>query len=99
MAEVSLRYMPTAKLVELLSAENARGPTFVQVNAEGQLVVGADPHRPSRTIDFRDEVVLPIQPPTVKSHAAPRPRLSRQTGKYLVDVKGMTTECHSLKEV
>ena len=57
MAELSVRFMPTAKLVELLSTESARRQTFVQVNAEGELVLGADPHRPSGIIDFRDEVV------------------------------------------
>jgi hypothetical protein len=103
MAEHTLTYMRTTKLVELLSAAADQGQTFIQINAEGQVVLGADPYHPNITIDFRDEVVrplrqaiLPIAPPLPA--ATPRHRRSRRDGKYLVDIKGTTTVAHSLHE-
>jgi hypothetical protein len=100
MAAFSVTCMSTTKLIELLSREAEQGKAFVQVNAEGNVVLGPDPYQPTAMIDFRDEVVRPLQQAKAAVRAAPTPvaRHPRQSGKYLVDVKGTTTVCHSLHE-
>jgi hypothetical protein len=78
----------------------------VRILTSNQLAVGADPLNPSLVIDFTKEAVRPFKqdnakekPLEEKPAVTHTQRTSRQTGRYLLDFMGSTTECRSLKEL
>jgi hypothetical protein len=101
MAHIS--FIAAAKLVDLLKTANASGNLHVSVLTANQLALGADPLKPTSVIDFSKEAVRPItsQDAQIEVRAEVRapPRASRRSGKYLLDIKGNTIECGSLKDL
>jgi hypothetical protein len=102
-AEVA--FMETARVAELLKEAVARGLPYARMTNNGQLALGRDPLNPTSVIDFRAEAILPLGQRPAKQASQPEPpieprhKLSRQTGKYMLDFKGNITECQSLKEL
>jgi hypothetical protein len=102
MAQVS--YMASQALAALLQNADAQGLKFAQLTSEGRLVVGRDPLNPVSWIDFLHEQILPISngrqedQPVVQPEQLRR-KLSRQSGRYLLDFQGETIVCGSLKEL
>ncbi|MGA3399416.1 MAG: hypothetical protein ABSC95_09355 [Acetobacteraceae bacterium] len=110
MAHVS--FIAASKLVELLTAANVRRDMHVRVLTANQLALGVDPLHPTSVIDLSKEVIRALfqgeseataEPPPPPSPAPARPttsgRVSRQSGKYLLAVRGQTIECTSLKHL
>jgi len=99
MAHVS--FVTAAKLIELLKAANSKGNMYVRVLTANQLALGTDPLNPTSIIDLSKEAVRSVSSQDAQTEAeTPKsPRLSRQSGKYLLDVKGNTIECPSLKDL
>ncbi len=106
MAQVS--YVEGTKLVGLLKEASAGQTVFVRIHSANQLAVGTDPLMPSLVIDFSKEILRPIasvddsrgriaqqetESPAIQN------RRSRQTGKYLLEIKRKTIECVSLKHL
>ena len=100
-----LSFIPAAKLAELLTRDNVPGNAYVRVLTKKQLALGVDPLNHTHVIDFSKEDLRSISAndtanePQVSPPAATPPRASRRSGRYLLDFKGSTVECHSLKEL
>jgi hypothetical protein len=102
MAHVS--FVTAAKLIELLETANPSGNMHVRVLTTNQLALGIDPLNPTSVIDLSKEAIRPISSQEAQTEAqTPKPhitaRVSRKSGKYLLDIKGNTIECGSLKEM
>lgn len=101
MAQVS--FISATKLAKLLKNTNARGDTYVRVLTKNQLALGVDPLNPTHVIDFSEEATRSISSEdTAQEPRRPperRKRVSRRTGKYLLEIKGDEKECGSLKEL
>jgi hypothetical protein len=107
MAHVS--YIEAVKLINLLKEAGSGQPMFVRVHSANQLALGSDPLEPSLVIDLSKEVLRPIGNAEISKGTDPiRPKVEspenthkkhRQTGKYLLEIKGKTTECGSLKQL
>ncbi|EIE53020.1 hypothetical protein C357_00859 [Citreicella sp. 357] len=105
----SLAFIEVGKLSDLLKSLEGNGNVFVRVLTSSQLAVGADPLNPTNIIDFHKEAIRPFGKEEdadgykaaaidVVQHKPAR-RLTRQTGRYILDFMGNTTECGSLKEL
>lgn len=96
-------FILTTKLIELLRIAQGEGNTYAQITEKGQLALGPDPLHPASTIDLSGEVIRPLTASSVVAPITEKPstarRLSRQTGKYLLDIRGKTSVCTSLKEL
>ncbi|HLG86156.1 MAG TPA: hypothetical protein VKZ79_03060 [Alphaproteobacteria bacterium] len=102
MAHIS--FIAATKLIELLKTASTSGAEHVRVIGANQLGLGADPFNPTSIIDFTEEAVRPIssqEDRTEKRAPGPpaTPRASRKSGNYLLDIKGNTIECGSLKDL
>ncbi|MFT3989471.1 hypothetical protein [Aestuariivirga sp.] len=103
MAHVS--FISAKKLIELLVAASSREDMHVKVLTTNQLAIGIDPLHPTSVIDLSKELVVPMKkvveavpaPRVVES--APAYRHSRQTGRYMLEIKGKGTTCTSLKQI
>lgn len=103
----SRSYMHTKKLTQLLTEADPSGDHAVWIQND-RLVLGRDPHNPIKIIDFASEEVCTMKGgggvATVgEVLSAPSPLIStrstRTTGRYQIELKGIATECRSLKEV
>ena len=103
-----LSFIQASKLIDLLMAATTQGDQPVWVQAHDQLGLGSDRQKPHSIIDLGSEVVragaatAPEPPrisPSAIANVSPVPRASRQTGKYLLDIRGQTIECTSLKHL
>lgn len=97
-------FIPTMKLVDLLRTAEGQGNTYAQITEKGQLALGPDPLHPASIIDLSGEVIRSIVTNSTTVELSPEKplaarRLSRQTGKYLLDIRGKTNVCTSLKEL
>jgi len=103
----SLAFIQSSALIDLVKSADPKGNMQVRVLTATQLAIGADPLNPTSIIDFSKEAVRPFkliagkepEPPVEGGHARTAQKASRQTGRYLLDFKGITTECRSLKEM
>lgn len=100
MAQISITAIDASKLTKLLAATNAGKNLKVWVLTQDELAFGIDPPLRMGTIDLIHEQVHP------NGHVVPaamtKPlttRRSRRTGQYLLEIKGRTIECASLKEM
>lgn len=101
---MQLSFISTNKLEDLLRSASKQGLDYVQVHSKSQLAVGADPLHPTHVIDFTKEMVGPVSGPAKQVDVKEKPlrpyqRISRRTGQYVLEIKGQTIECASLKEV
>jgi hypothetical protein len=104
-----LSFTSTTKLAELIDAADPQRTMQVRILNANQLALGTDPLNPTKIIDLSNETVRSISSENSVEEgptSAPAPvsrgpttRVSRQSGKYLLDMKGQTTECRSLKEL
>jgi hypothetical protein len=103
MAQISITAIDATKLAKLLAATNSGKNLKVWVLTPDELAFGIEPPLRMGTIDLISEQVranghsepdAPAEPP----RPAPA-RLSRRTGQYLLEIKGRTIECSSLKEM
>ena len=101
-------FIQASKLVDLLTTATIHGDQPVWVLAPDQLGLGSDRLKPHSIIDLateavRTEVAAPPKPerqlPSPTVSFLPSPKASRQTGKYLAEVRGQTIECTSLKHL
>lgn len=102
MAQVS--FISAQKLVELVNGANPKRDMLVRVLGPDQLALGVDPFNPTNIIDLSNEAIRAATSSlTNDSGPAPKiatkPRLSRKSGRYLLDIKGKIVECKSLKEM
>ena len=101
-----LSFISATKLVELLNATNTNKNMHIRVLTTNQLALGIDPLHPTNVIDLSKEELrsissgendISIKAPTVPvAKPTSSHKLSRQSGKYLLDIKGRTMECTSL---
>lgn len=98
-----LSFISATKLAKLLKNTSAREDTYVRVLTKNQLALGVDPLNPTHVIDFSAEAIRSISSDDIVQEPqrppARRKRVSRQTGKYLLEIKGDEKECGSLKEL
>jgi hypothetical protein len=99
-----ISFITVAKLIDLLKTADSSGNMNVRVLTANQLALGADPLKPTSIIDFSKEAVRPISSQDIQTEVrAPdrnaAQRISRKSGKYLLDIRGNTIECGSLKDL
>jgi hypothetical protein len=101
MAQISITAIDATKLTKLLGATNAGKNLKVWVLNQDELAFGIEPPLRMGTIDLIHEQVRPhghAAPAAMTEPATPpTTRLSRRTGRYLLEIKGRTIECASLK--
>lgn len=85
-----LSFITTKKLSELLLKASSRGDLYASVS-EGRLCVGSDPMNPSSYVDLSSEEVVSLRDEPRGEPEPSEPR-TRNTGVYLLEVKGKTTE-------
>jgi hypothetical protein len=87
-----LSFITTKKLSELLLKASSRGDLYASVS-DGRLAVGPDPMKPSSYVDLSSEEIVSLHDEWRRepepSQSEPR---TRNTGVYLLEVKGKTTE-------
>jgi hypothetical protein len=103
MAQISITAIDATKLAKLLAATNAAKNLKVWILTPDELAFGVEPPLRMGVIDLiREEVRQNGHTDHVPTPNPPRPtatRLSRRTGQYLLEIKGRTIECTSLKEM
>ena len=103
MAQISITAISATKLVKLLAVTNVGKNLKVWVLTPNELAFGIEPPLRMGMIDLISEEVHANGDLVSDAHAeAPKPappRSSRRTGHYLLEIKGRTIECSSLKEM
>lgn len=102
-----LSFIAATKLIELIAAADPKKDMQVRVLTANQLAIGRDPLNPTSVIDLSKEAVRPTsgesrtvaKPVPVSALGSSPQRISRQSGKYLLEMKGKVVECKSLKEL
>jgi hypothetical protein len=102
-AQISITAIDATKLTKLLAATNAGKNLKVWVLTQDELAFGVEPPLRMGTIDLIHEQVRPnghaVPAAMAEPAKPPTTRLSRRTGQYLLEIKGRTIECGSLKEM
>lgn len=112
MAQVS--FISASKLVALLKEADRHGNMNVRVLTTNRLALGVDPLNPDSVIDFSKETVGSLlqdssakladplaqlrETPSLTRHPR-KPKGSRSSGKYFVEILDARIECSSLKEL
>lgn len=105
MAQHTAAAIRTDALLALISTVDPLKSMSITVVNNTQLGLGLNPFQPTHLIDLAEEKVRVIGAPTSDDslrpavQTEPPPRLSRQTGRYLLDVRGETIVCVSLKDM
>lgn len=96
MATVS--YIPSAKLISLLSAADPQRKLNVRVINTTRLSLDNDAFQPVSLIDLSEETVLSADNAPI-AFDPPATRLSRKSGEYQATILAETIQGNSLKEV
>ena len=103
MAQISTTAIDAIKLTKLLAATNAGKNLKVWVLSKDELAFGIEPPLLMGKIDLIHEQLRPnghaVPAATAEPAKPPTIRPSRRSGRYLLEVKGRTIECASLKEM
>ena len=101
-----LSFISTAKLAELLTKADTSQNTYVHVLTKNLLALGVDPLNPTQVIDLSKEAIRSVsaddtaqEPQVLSVPTTPSTHTPRRTGRYLLDIKGSTVVCRSLKEM